>query len=200
MTVQSSGTVMRDGLEGEKLRTKTCPQCGQELFEDMNVCYGCLYDFTREPSMEGMGLPAPLLEEEESDESDVTLSLAALRMVEGGAARHQHISSCGCEFGLFIQTGDVDLTVPLGEEGIMIGRLPTNDIVLHSRAISRHHVLITPKDGGAHVENQGATNPALLKGREVTDAGKMFLGDTLNVCGTLLTLVELGGEEPAKVS
>lgn len=27
---------------------KTCPRCGQELLQDMDVCYGCLYDFTRE--------------------------------------------------------------------------------------------------------------------------------------------------------
>lgn len=26
---------------------KTCPRCGEELFADMQVCYGCLYDFTR---------------------------------------------------------------------------------------------------------------------------------------------------------
>ncbi|WP_322151246.1 FHA domain-containing protein [Paratractidigestivibacter sp.] len=26
---------------------KTCPRCGQQLYEDMTVCYGCLYDFTR---------------------------------------------------------------------------------------------------------------------------------------------------------
>lgn len=28
--------------------TKTCPRCGEELFADMDVCYGCLYDFWRE--------------------------------------------------------------------------------------------------------------------------------------------------------
>ena len=30
-------------------RGKRCPRCGELLFEDMDVCYGCLYDFTREP-------------------------------------------------------------------------------------------------------------------------------------------------------
>lgn len=29
--------------EAQTLRT--CPRCGAKLFEDMNVCYGCLYDF-----------------------------------------------------------------------------------------------------------------------------------------------------------
>jgi hypothetical protein len=36
-------------------RTKTCPRCGATLFEDMDVCYGCLYDFHHVP--EPLGLP-----------------------------------------------------------------------------------------------------------------------------------------------
>lgn len=27
---------------------KTCPRCGEVLFADMDVCYGCLYDFSRD--------------------------------------------------------------------------------------------------------------------------------------------------------
>lgn len=29
---------------------KTCPRCGAKLFDDMNVCYGCLYDFEKTDS------------------------------------------------------------------------------------------------------------------------------------------------------
>ena len=32
---------------GNNYAKKTCPRCGEELFADMQVCYGCLYDFTR---------------------------------------------------------------------------------------------------------------------------------------------------------
>ena len=32
---------------GSDYAKKTCPRCGEELFADMQVCYGCLYDFTR---------------------------------------------------------------------------------------------------------------------------------------------------------
>ncbi len=28
------------------LGTKKCPRCGQELFEDMDVCYECLFEFS----------------------------------------------------------------------------------------------------------------------------------------------------------
>ena len=28
--------------------TKVCPRCGEVLFADMDVCYGCLYDFSKD--------------------------------------------------------------------------------------------------------------------------------------------------------
>ncbi len=35
--------------DGEKQQaTKVCPRCGEVLFADMDVCYGCLYDFARD--------------------------------------------------------------------------------------------------------------------------------------------------------
>lgn len=32
----------------EEVQTKTCPRCGELLFADMDVCFGCLYDFARD--------------------------------------------------------------------------------------------------------------------------------------------------------
>jgi hypothetical protein len=29
-------------------KTKTCPECGTELFDDMRVCFGCLHEFWKE--------------------------------------------------------------------------------------------------------------------------------------------------------
>ena len=39
---------MRD-VAAVELDTKVCPRCGERLFADMDVCYGCLYDFRRKP-------------------------------------------------------------------------------------------------------------------------------------------------------
>ena len=41
------------GTEGvsDEMPTKVCPRCGQELFADMDVCYGCLYDFSKDVTM-----------------------------------------------------------------------------------------------------------------------------------------------------
>lgn len=54
----------RDEVRGAA--TKRCPRCGEVLFDDMDVCYGCLYDFRRRPyrlpeglSDEGGEEPAP---------------------------------------------------------------------------------------------------------------------------------------------
>ncbi len=43
------GAALSASLEasGPTGRTKVCPRCGAEVFADMDVCYGCLYDFTR---------------------------------------------------------------------------------------------------------------------------------------------------------
>ena len=40
-------TVRNESVEYE---TKICPRCGAKLYADMNVCYGCLYDFSRNAS------------------------------------------------------------------------------------------------------------------------------------------------------
>lgn len=29
-------------------KTKICPECGTEVFDDMRVCYGCLHEFGKE--------------------------------------------------------------------------------------------------------------------------------------------------------
>lgn len=180
--------------ETEELATKTCPQCGQMLFQDMSVCYGCLYDFSREGTRRVPLLPDPVLDREmkvvesEDLEEEPTLVADDGASVFGGVTRVAHEPERG--LALFIQTGDVDLTVPVPSQGLMVGRLATNDIVLHSRAVSKRHVFVIPCGWTLLVQDQGATNPAILKGQEVTGGQTMCLGDTLNICGSLLTLVE----------
>ena len=180
--------------ETEELATKTCPQCGQMLFQDMSVCYGCLYDFSREGTRRVPLLPDPVLDggmevvESEDLEEEPTLVADDGASVFGGITRVAHEPKQG--LALFIQTGDVDLTVPVPSQGLMVGRLATNDIVLHSRAVSKRHVFVIPCGWTLLVQDQGATNPAILKGQEVTGGQTMCLGDTLNICGSLLTLVE----------
>lgn len=177
----------------EALATKVCPQCGQVLFADMDVCYGCLHDFSREVDVGSLGLPVTLLEHLEPKhccledvETGQPLSGERKEAHAGGAVAPDVLA-------LHVRSDDVELTVPLPSNGVMVGRLSRNDVVLHARSVSRHHVLIIPCDGKAQVIDQGATNPALLDGVEVTSSAVMGIGDVLDVCGVLFSLVKVGG-------
>ena len=215
-------------------RTKTCPRCGQVLFADMDVCYGCLYDFSRDHHGAADGriaqeralrerlkaIPAvrdPLdtieLDEIDDDEDeqkrgqeqelrvprhrretqgspsgtpDDTLDLSPARAVtelqaEGGAGGTPL-------YALVVSTDDLLVRVPLGERPVTVGRDEANDIVLRNRAVSRKHVRVTCEDGVVRLVDCGATNPARLRGAPVDGEVILGRGDTVDVCGTQLTI------------
>jgi hypothetical protein len=171
------------------METKTCPCCGMELFSDMDVCYGCMYDFTREPA----GEPAPDPLAMDLDEPDIprppdpvpgAVGEAGDTLVLGEGCR---LSPRGMSIGL--RGNDLEVTIPLPDGGITVGSLPANDVVLHSRAVAGRQLRISPCLGGALVEDGGSENPATLRGRYVSSLAKMTPGDVLDVCGTKITLV-----------
>ena len=45
--MDTTATVGRRVAVPEGYGEKRCPRCGEVLFDDMDVCYGCLYDFGR---------------------------------------------------------------------------------------------------------------------------------------------------------
>ncbi|WP_028263314.1 hypothetical protein [Atopobium fossor] len=53
--------------------TKVCPSCGATLFADMDICYGCLYDFTKtyEPPQIGVADEVPLDVYEQLSQSQI---------------------------------------------------------------------------------------------------------------------------------
>lgn len=200
-TSSMTAVVPQDSWQGsDALPTKVCPQCGQVLFEDMDVCYGCLHDFTHEVDVRSLGLPVTLLEDEQvcPEEEATDAPASGAEHLRDDAACRLRVPGQGI-WRIRVESKDVSLTVPLPATGLMVGRLPTNDIVLHSRSVSRHHVLIVPMSRGVQVIDQGATNSAVLKGREVTSSMEMRDGETLEVCGVQLTL-ECEGGASRKVS
>lgn len=171
------------------METKTCPCCGMELFSDMDVCYGCMYDFTREPAGEPATDPLAM----DLDEPDVPQPPEPVpgAVCETGdtlvLGEGRRAPLRGMSIGL--RGNDLEVTIPLPEGGITVGSLPANDVVLHSRAVSARQLRISPCLGGALVEDGGSENPAMLKGRYVSSLAKMTPGDVLDVCGTKITLV-----------
>src|SRR5574341_484685 len=53
---------------------------------------------------------------------------------------------------------------------ISIGRDPTNDIVLETPSVSRHHAVVERRDGGHAIRDLGSANGTLVNGQRVEEA------------------------------
>lgn len=152
---------------------KGCPRCGAELYDDMPVCYGCLYEYPSGAS-EGEG------ERDEAGlaagECDATCSLMAAVVPPSD------------RLGMYLRTASVDLWAPVAEEGVTVGRDPSCDVVLHSPAVSRRHLRLVPTPDGMEVSDLGSTNPASYHGRPLAGAVVVPYGDVIEVCGAVLTM------------
>lgn len=140
------------------MHTKICPRCGQQLFDDMPVCYECLFEFSMQEDV------VPIQVYEDNNKAESTSGPASTR--------------------LRVRTASVDLSVPIPNDGLIIGRGSACDIVLHTPAVSRRHVRVEPREGGVLVTNLGARNPASIDGEPVLEAVLMSDDDELFVCGS----------------
>ena len=201
--------------------TKVCPRCGEELFADMRVCYGCLYEFpsardvpapagpaapkteesasvAEEPALPGLVEDEPFLWDvglppAESGWEDDTLDLSGVgNEAIAMAASSPETQPSSREVLCWVRTPSMEVRLPIPNEGLVIGRDQTCDVVLRSRAVSRSHVRILPaRDGeeGMRVIDLGATNPAMFSGREVRGEVLVPLGWTVSICGAFATPV-----------
>ncbi|MGN0287185.1 MAG: FHA domain-containing protein [Atopobiaceae bacterium] len=149
------------------------------MFADMNVCYGCLYDFERDQKESSVGLLIP---------DDWDAGLPPLGYDDEGGTTSASLGLGGC-LALRVCDPTLEVVVALGPAGVVVGRGEDCDVVLHATSVSRRHVRVDPSGDVALVRDLGATNPARLDGREISDEARMVVGQTLDVCGTLLTLV-----------
>lgn len=166
-----------DGRGRDVYETKVCPRCGAELYADMHVCYGCLYDFSRDAAREAGALPA-ILRCDEAGEQD-TVDLSAVAPAAGRAERR---------VGMLVRTAAVDLWTPVPEGGLTLGRDASCDVVLHSPAVSRRHLRLSPTPDGMELRDLGSTNPATYRGREVDGCVVVPYGDSVDVCGCVLSM------------
>lgn len=177
------------------LSTKRCPVCDEELFSDMDVCYGCLYDFTRNtPSVSSLEN-----NQFEDEYEQKMLALGEDRYTQDvipfdipeetntAAPAIPHVPVKQVSYLIRIHNEIIDVTIPCAS-ALVVGRLESCDVVLHTKAVSRTHIRFIPTETGLYVEDQGATNAALLHGRAIKTPTKIEIGDSVNVCGTLFTL------------
>ena len=148
--------------------TKMCPRCGAELYADMSVCYGCLYDFTRDVGHAPGALPSPVGAAPSSDAlgGDTEDLSAAVSL-----ARRR-----GREVGVVVRTASVDLWAPVPGGGTSVGRDPSNDVVLHSLAVSRRHLRMVPTPDGMEVEDLGSRTPPRIGGGTSPGASSCPMG------------------------
>jgi pSer/pThr/pTyr-binding forkhead associated (FHA) protein len=85
------------------------------------------------------------------------------------------------------------LRLPLPQDGMLVGRDPSCDLVLRSREVSRRHVMLLPDEGGVRVRDCGATNPTMVNGRPLK--GEEVFEPGLELCVSSATFRVL--REPA---
>lgn len=156
--------------------TKACPKCGAVLFADMEVCYECLHGSDAHPAGEEDGR-----DEDGRDEADTATvfgpdDACATEAVAAGWKLRMH-------------TASVDMDVPIPAGGLIIGRSPTCDVVLHAKSISRQHVHIERTEQGVCVCDLGARNAPHLNGRPIKGEAHMGEGDILSLCGSTFELL-----------
>lgn len=139
--------------------TKTCPQCGAQMFSDMDVCYECLHGYC---------------EDGEQVPEEAYADIAA------------HVEEAEGAWCLRISTSVVDVTVGVPDRGLVIGRGTSCDVVLHAQAVSRRHVSIDNEGRRLVAHDLGATNRATVNGKAVGKASVLNAGDVLEVCGTTM--------------
>ena len=145
--------------------TKRCPVCDEELFEDMNICYGCLYDFSRIS-----------LDREQGKNEDRPTAQQELDMHTNELTSSEFL----------IHSEMLDTKIRFSNQ-LRVGRSSSNDVVLHAHSVSRNHIRIFINKDEVLVEDCGATNEAKIHGRAIMDPVSVMVGDTIDVCGITFT-------------
>lgn len=206
-SAQKSDRVAGDFGQAPERGTKACPRCGARLFEDMDVCYGCLYDF-RNPGDGFVGLPDP-----GSGEVPARSQPAPAPGAGGGGPAPGEFAVTRAQpapavddpgatlaFGspgertpvLRVSSPSVEVSVPVGEGGVSFGRSPDNDVVLPARTASREHLRVVVRGGEVMAFDQGATNPATLNGTPVSGGVRLAEGDVVEMGDVSVRLCFVG--------
>lgn len=163
--------------------SKRCPRCGETLYDDMDICYGCLYDFGRDRREElaAAGVPEEFeLVEAPLDEPDAVAPRPGGPMPLVG-----------------LRTDSVDLALPLPAEGLVFGSDSSCDVVVHSAAASPRHLRLVPARDGALAFDLGAECPATCGGVPVGEGTLVAVGESVALCGSIVTIASDGEDGSA---
>lgn len=173
---------------------KTCPQCGAQLFEDLDICYGCLYSFEHPPTLVTLPDLDDLDEpsdgcaegfEVQSEAFDVALEDTCDLLFEQNEPSNNDISASR---GFVLMLEDPMVRVPLyvPKGGLTFGRDRANDVVISDPRVSRRHIWVKTSEHGMVFENLGATNPARYLGNDIEDTIEVPAGGVVELGYALL--------------
>ena len=83
--------------------------------------------------------------------------------------------------------------VTIVAEGILVGRLPTCELLLNHPSVSRLHAGITNAEGDYYIRNLRPGNPILLNGEAIQDYEALTAGDVLGI-GPFALNIDFEGE------
>lgn len=151
---------------------KVCPICGATATDDALVCYECLYDWTR--------LSCDAIQPEPCD-SGPSPDVTSPREAMPDPDTQQESPRLDGYWVVVEQVGEEPRRFSLASGSLHVGRLPTNDIVLNDRTVSRRHLHIFYEGGQFWVEDFGALNPTRVNGSAVVGRAPVCEGDEITV-------------------
>ncbi|OUO32811.1 FHA domain-containing protein [Olsenella sp. An293] len=144
-----------------RYEVKRCPRCDSELYADMDVCYGCLYDFSRGAARE---VPLPSV------------------MERSLALRHAD------EVGVVVRGSALEVWTPVGDGGAVVGGRASCDVILRAPPVSDRHLRLVPTSDGMEVSDLGSSVRATYRSRPIDRRVVVPYGDAIDVCGCQLTM------------
>lgn len=158
---------------------KKCPMCGSVATDDAAICFECLYSFDLMSCVAMAPVAAPDQPEQEPE------ALVGFTPADLGGPNPS-------DYEVIVRDEEMGTRrFPFGTGSLHVGRLPTNDIVLNDKTVSRRHLHVFFEQGEVWVEDFGSPNPARLNGVALSGKSPFKVGDTLQIRGATLELVKL---------
>jgi pSer/pThr/pTyr-binding forkhead associated (FHA) protein len=94
------------------------------------------------------------------------------------------------EYQLVVRKGpEPGAIYPLTAESIVLGRAPTNEIILEDSEVSRQHARLTMKAEGYELQDLGSTNGTFLDGRRISGVPVLLHSGQVIMLGTNVSLL-----------
>jgi pSer/pThr/pTyr-binding forkhead associated (FHA) protein len=100
-----------------------------------------------------------------------------------------------------VQEGHAPHAILLTDSPVLIGRAPSNDLMVSDDQVSWHHAAVWLESGVLHIRDMGSRNGTLLNGSRIKGLGRFGPGDAVNLGPTTqLRVTAQGGGSAVSVA